>query len=48
MKIKDYLKLNDNIYNIPDSKMTRTTTLGYGKRKDIEIMKIMILKMSLI
>lgn len=34
MKIKDYLKLNDNIYNIPDSKMTRTTTLGYGKRKD--------------
>lgn len=34
MNIKDYLKLNDNIYNIPDNKMTRTTTLGYGKRKD--------------
>ena len=34
MRIKDYIKLNDNIYNIPDSKMTRSTNLGYGRRKN--------------
>ncbi len=30
---KDYMKYNDNIYNIPDFKTTRTTNLGYGIRK---------------
>lgn len=29
---KDFLKLNDNIYNIPDFKTTRSTNLGYGSR----------------
>ena len=31
-KRKDYLKYNDNIYNIPDLKNTRSTNLGYGSR----------------
>lgn len=31
-KRKDFLKLNDNIYNIPDFKTTRSTSLGYGSR----------------
>lgn len=30
---KDYIKYNDNIYNIPDLKTTRSTNLGYGIRK---------------
>ena len=31
---KDILKLNDNIYNIPNFKTTRSAGMGYGKRKD--------------
>lgn len=33
-RIKDsgFKKLNDNIYNIPDNKSIRFTTLGYGQR----------------
>ena len=32
---KGYRKLNDNIYNIPDSRSKRATNLGYGKRSNI-------------
>ena len=34
IKDKGYKKLNDNIYNIPDYKSTRFTTLGFGKRSN--------------
>ena len=33
-KKKDFLKLNDNIYTIPDFKTTRSTNLGYGTKSD--------------
>ena len=31
---KDYTLYNDKIYNLPSLKMSRTTTLGFGPRKD--------------
>jgi len=34
MKRKDDIRICDNIYNIPDFKTTRSTSIGYGNRKN--------------
>lgn len=37
IKDKNYKKLNDRIYNIPDFKSTRWTMQGFGKRDDVRL-----------